>query len=87
MYTIHGGHTFDLVQAVLGPVAQATAQLSTLYPEVTWHDGSSRARVVPEHALFTGRIGTGAPFSIEVAGARDNAWPFESAVFTTITLL
>lgn len=76
VYTIHGGHTFDLVQALLGRIAEARVQLSTLYPTVTMPDGSQHERVVPEHALFTGRLASGVPFGIEVAGARDEAWPF-----------
>jgi predicted dehydrogenase len=83
VYTIHGGHTFDLVEAMLGPIAEANVQLSTLYPDVVLPDGSRGQRVVPEHALFTGRLANRAPFSIEVAGARDNAWPFEFEVTGT----
>lgn len=80
VYTIHGGHTFDLVEALLGTVTGARVQLSTLYPEVTLPDGTQAKRQVPEHALFTGRLKGGAPFSIEVAGAREAAWPFELEV-------
>ncbi|ARP81873.1 hypothetical protein CAL12_14310 [Bordetella genomosp. 8] len=76
VYTIHGGHTFDLVEALLGPIAEARAQLSTLYPVVTMPDGSQARREVAEHALFTGRLASGAPFGIEVAGAREREWPF-----------
>ncbi|KJV36108.1 Gfo/Idh/MocA family protein [Luteibacter yeojuensis] len=83
VYTIHGGHTFDLVEALLGPIALANVQLSTLYPDVTLPGGRQGHRVVPEHALFTGRLVQGAPFSIEVAGARTNAWPFEFEVTGT----
>jgi predicted dehydrogenase len=83
VYSIHGGHTFDLVEALLGPIAEATVQLSTLYPEIILPNGTRATRRVPEHALFTGRLANKAPFSVEVAGAREGHWPFEFEVIGT----
>lgn len=79
--TIQGAHTLDTAIAVLGDVAEASALVTTQYPQVEVEGGGTRARTTPDHLLVQARLAGGAPLSIEVAGGRPpEATPFRLSV-------
>ncbi|MEV4536532.1 Gfo/Idh/MocA family oxidoreductase [Asanoa sp. NPDC049518] len=70
LVTIQLAHTLDLVEVLLGPLGDITAQFSTQYPELRV-DGTDRRlhRSLPDHVLVRGRAGR-TPVTVEVVGGR-----------------
>lgn len=75
LVTIQGAHTFDLVTALGGAPTTLSAQASRQFPTIRV-DGGQRLRQTFDHLLVQGRVGSGAPFAIEVAGGRRGETPF-----------
>lgn len=82
LVTIQGGHTLDLVSAVLGPFSKAAAMATTQFPSVTVGDVPvPRVRRTFDHVLVQARAAGGAAVAIEVAGGRPvDAVPFRFEV-------
>ncbi len=71
LVTIQAAHSFDFAIAMLGCLDEASALATTQYPMVEiGGDAIPRARSTPDHILLQGRLASGAPLSIEVAGGR-----------------
>jgi predicted dehydrogenase len=71
LLTITGGHTLDLVEAVLGPLAEVEARTATLFPAVHLLDtGATSRREVPDNLLLIGRTAGGAEVVVDVEGGR-----------------
>ena len=88
--TIQGGHTIDFALATLGPLHDAGMLASTQFPQVELgEDACKQARSTPDHLLLQGRLASGSPLSIEVAGGRPpDAVPFTfEVVGETATLV
>jgi predicted dehydrogenase len=82
LITIQAAHSFDFAIAMLGSLDEASALATTQYPTVEiGGDATPQARSTPDHILLQGRLASGAPLSIEVAGGRPpDAVPFRFEV-------
>ncbi len=76
LLTIQTAHTVDLAIALLGGLADLSALASTQFPEITIGDGSPQKRRIFDHVLLQGRLMSGAPLAVEVAGGRPAPTPF-----------
>lgn len=77
MVTIQGAHTLDLLIALGGPLASMAALTSRQFPRIRVGDPSeTRERVTFDHLLMQGRLRSGGPFTLEVAGGRAGDTPF-----------
>ena len=71
LVSIHGGHAIDLAVALLGSLEELSALGTTQYADITLRDtGAQERRSIPDHFLLQGRLQSGAPLSVEVAGGR-----------------
>lgn len=71
LLTITGGHTLDLVEAILGELVEVEARAPTLFPEVHLFDtGATSRREVPDHLAVLGRTASGAEVVVDVEGGR-----------------
>ena len=77
LLTIMGGHTLDLVTAVLGGFASLNALTTTQFEQVKLVDkGETIPRTVPDHILLLARAANGCAISVEVDGTRQEEAPF-----------
>ena len=77
MVTIQGAHTLDLLIALGGPLDVVAALASRQFPRIqVGEPRRPRDRVTFDHILMQGRLGSGAPFALEVAGGRTADTPF-----------
>lgn len=77
LVTIQGAHTLDLVAALGGMPATLSAQGSRQFPTIrVGENGEQQQRRTFDHLLVQGRIESGPPFAIEVAGGRRGDTPF-----------
>jgi predicted dehydrogenase len=72
LLTITGGHTLDLVEAVLGPIVEVDARTEIRWPLVKLTDsGVESMRATADCAGVLGKTRSGTPFSAEIdAGVR-----------------
>jgi predicted dehydrogenase len=82
LVTVQGGHTLDLVSAVLGPFSEVAAMTTTQFASVmVGNEAVSRARRTFDHVLVQARVAAGAAVAVEVAGGRPaDAVPFRFEV-------
>ena len=77
LVTIQGAHTLDLLIALGGPVDVVAALASRQFPHIqVGEPRQPRERVTFDHILMQGRVRSGAPFVLEVAGGRTADTPF-----------
>ena len=77
LVTIQGAHTLDLVLALGGPLQSITALLSRQYPQIQMSEPDRQVnRQTFDHFLAQGRLASGAPFTLEVAGGCTRETPF-----------
>ena len=79
---IQGAHTMDLMIALLGDLATASALATRQYPQVEVQ-GENRAvsRETFDHIIAMGTLAAGgATFAAEIMGGRPNATPFDLTV-------
>ena len=78
---IQGAHTIDLMIALLGDFANASALASRQYPQVAVQ-GENRtvARETFDHIITQGALATGGAFVAEIMGGRPKETPFELVV-------
>jgi predicted dehydrogenase len=71
LLTISGGHTLDLVEAVLGPIVEVDARAQTRWPKVKLKEtGEESVRGAPDWVGVLGRTHSGAVFTADIeAGA------------------
>jgi predicted dehydrogenase len=82
--TILGGHTLDLVIAVLGRIDTVDALLTTQFEEITITDKDETVvRTAPDHLLINARIAGGCAMSLEISGHRSPEMPFSFEIFGT----
>jgi predicted dehydrogenase len=69
LLTINGGHTLDLVEAVLGPIIEIDARTEILWPSVKLTDtGEESMRETADHFAVLGKTQSGAVFTAEIYG-------------------
>jgi predicted dehydrogenase len=69
LLTINGGHTLDLVEAVLGPIIEIDARTEILWPAVKLTDtGEESLRETADHFAVLGKTQSGAVFTAEIYG-------------------
>ena len=67
LLTITTGHVLDVVEAVLGDIAEVDARTEVLWPEVEIVDtGETSVREVPDHVDLIARTASGAAVSVQV---------------------
>jgi predicted dehydrogenase len=67
LLTINGGHTLDLVEAVLGPILEVDARTEILWPTVKLiENGEERLRETADHADVIGKTQSGAVFTFNI---------------------
>lgn len=67
LLTINGGHTLDLVEAILGPILEVDARTETLWPTVKLvENGEERLRETADHADVIGKTQSGAVFTFNI---------------------
>jgi predicted dehydrogenase len=67
LLTITGGHTLDLVEAVLGPIVEVDARTEILWPIVKLiENGEERSRETADHADVLGKSQSGAVFTVDI---------------------
>ena len=67
--TVTAGHTLDLVEAVLGPVAEVDAREAILWPRVTLTDtGATTEREAADQLAVLGLTRSGCVLTVEVNG-------------------
>jgi predicted dehydrogenase len=65
--TISGGHTLDMVEAVLGPIIEVDARTETVWPIVKLTDtGTESLRETPDHVDVLGKTSFGAAFAASI---------------------
>ena len=81
LLTIPGGHTLDLVEAVLGPIIEVDAQTEIFWPVVRLTDtGEESLRETADYANILGKTRSGAVFTAEISGGvapHDASFSFE----------
>ena len=76
LVTITGGHTLDLVEALLGPILQIDCLTETLWPVVELTDiGENVLRETPDYIGILGETRSGALYTADIHGgvAEENA--------------
>ncbi|MEA5362320.1 Gfo/Idh/MocA family oxidoreductase [Amycolatopsis sp., V23-08] len=69
LLTITGGHTLDVVEALLGDVVEVDARAETLWPHPVLADvGGSARREVPDHVDVLARTASGAVVTVGILG-------------------
>ena len=69
LLTINGGHTLDVVEAVLGPIVEIDARTEILWPAVKLTDtGEESTREIADHLAVLGKTQSGAVFTAEIYG-------------------
>jgi predicted dehydrogenase len=69
LLTINGGHTLDLVEAILGLIIEIAARTEILWPAVKLTDtGEESMRETADHFAVLGRTQSGAVFTAEIYG-------------------
>ena len=69
LLTINGGHTLDVVEAVLGPIVEIDARTEILWPTVKLTDtGEESTREIADHFAVLGKTQSGAVFTAEIYG-------------------
>jgi predicted dehydrogenase len=69
LLTINGGHTLDLVEAVLGPITEVDARAEILWPVVKLTDiGGESLREAADYIAVMGKTGSGAVFTADIRG-------------------
>jgi predicted dehydrogenase len=69
LLTINGGHTLDVVEAVLGPIVEIDARTGILWPVVKLTDtGEESTREIADHLAVLGKTQSGAVFTAEIYG-------------------
>lgn len=77
LVTIQGAHTLDLLLALGGPLASIAGLPSRQYPHLQMGEPRQQVgRRTFDHLLAQGRLLSGAPFTLEVAGGRQQETPF-----------
>ena len=67
LLTISGGHTLDLVEAVLGSIVEVDARAQTRWPKVKLKDtGEESVRAAPDWVGVLGRTRSGAVFTADI---------------------
>lgn len=65
--TITTGHVLDVIEAVLGPIAEIDARTALLWPEIEIVDtGETSFREIADHVDLIARTDKGAPVSVQV---------------------
>ena len=81
LLTIPGGHTLDLVEAVLGPIIEVDARTEIFWPVVRLTDtGEESLRETADYADILGKTRSGAVFTAEISGGvapQDARFSFE----------
>jgi len=69
LLTINGGHTLDLLEAVLGPIIEIDARTEILWPAVKLTDtGEESLRETADYVTVLGKTQSGAVFTAEIYG-------------------
>ena len=69
LLTITGGHTLDVVEAVLGPILEVDARTEILWPTVKLKDtGEESVRETADHVHVLGKTHTGTVIEVEISG-------------------
>jgi predicted dehydrogenase len=69
LLTITGGHTLDVVEAILGPIVEVDARTEILWPTVKLTDiGKEVSRETPDHVNVLGKTHSGAVFTADMIG-------------------
>ncbi len=69
LLTIPGGHTLDLVEAVLGEIVEVDARTEILWPTVKLTDtGEKSVRETADHVDILGKTRSGAVFTADISG-------------------
>jgi predicted dehydrogenase len=69
LLTIPGGHTLDLVEAILGPIIEVDARTEILWPTVKLTGtGEESSRETPDHVDILGKTHSGAVFTADISG-------------------
>jgi predicted dehydrogenase len=67
LLTINGGHTLDLVEAVLGPIVEVDARTETRWPVVKLTEtGEERIRETADYVGVVGKTRSGTAFTVEL---------------------
>jgi predicted dehydrogenase len=68
LLTVAGGHTLDVVEAILGPITDVRAQTEVLWPVVKLTDtGEQSVRETPDHVGVLGKTRSGAVFAVDIS--------------------
>src|SRR5246127_2638073 len=69
LLTVPGGHTLDLVEAVLGPIIEVDDQTEIFWPVVRLtNTGEESLRETADYANILGKTRSGAAFTAEISG-------------------
>jgi predicted dehydrogenase len=69
LLTILGGHTLDVVEAVLGPIIEVDARTEILWPAVKLTDiGEQSVRETADYVGILGKTYSGAVFAADISG-------------------
>src|SRR6266403_3203964 len=69
LLTINGGHTLDLVEAVLGPIIEVDARTETRWPAVTLIEtGEKSVRQTADYIGILGKTRSSAAFTADIEG-------------------
>lgn len=69
LLTILGGHTLDVVEAVLGPILEVDSRTEILWPTVKLTDiGAESVRETADHVAVAGKTRSGAVFKADING-------------------
>jgi len=81
LLTIVGGHTLDVVEAVLGPIIEVDSRTDILWPTVKLTDvGEKSVREIADHIDVLGKTQSGAVFTANISGGvepKDACFSFE----------
>jgi predicted dehydrogenase len=67
LLTINGGHTLDLVEAVLGPIIEVDARTEIRWPIVKLAEtGEESVRETPDYVAVVGKTRSGAAFTADI---------------------
>jgi predicted dehydrogenase len=82
LLTISGGHTLDLVEAVLGPICEVEARTEIRWPTVKLTDtGRESVRQTADQVAVLGKTGSGVVFTADIhGGAAHEDARFEFAI-------
>jgi predicted dehydrogenase len=70
LLTIGGGHTLDIVEALLGELTEVDARAGTFWPRPTLIEtGEETTREVPDHVDILGTTAAGTAIAVSVSGA------------------